>query len=513
MSAADSSAGEPTWWVIRNGRRYGPFTWRRLRTLGQAGKINSLDEIYQDGAAGALAEHLKRELFSEPEPPPLPPASPPPADEAESSTTRAVTWPREEDTFERTGAENGQRDTLSRQVRRGSSLARLFVTRILQSDFGVIEPTEEERQRLLQAPVPLEEPLAQAYAAWRRSVLSIASGCLAFNALLGIGNLSTSFDGSFRAWNFVVIGFVTVTLFLLQVLGAVLTAWAAAQWHNIGLSRRLARASWVVVFLLPIAVFAVPLAKLATLSGGWTSNLIVMKLVVERAMVLFPRVLGLFPGVIRACMTLKTLVPESSAPGWTALIVTPAYSLFFFVSVAVALQITLSPALIGGLLLLGSAPLIYLCSARELMRSHDEDQGRRLVKKLRRTSGLCTAVGLVLILIQLMRWVDLGDISWRMLISSVAGLLGSLLLFTVVGSDLILALLRQSFEESRSFAGSERQRQLERKFVSLTRVGLTDITAGEDDLVRQVRDTVGQAARHGKRWAPKREARSEEVDE
>lgn len=76
-----------------------------------------------------------------------------------------------------------------------------------------------------------------------------------------------------------------------------------------------------------------------------------------------------------------------------------------------------------------------------------------------------------------------------------------MLILTVVGADLILALLRQAFEQNRAFEGTSLQASLNTKFVALASVGLADIAVGEAELALQVRNKAGSAARKGLDWA------------
>ena len=56
----------------------------------------------------------------------------------------------------------------SKKARETFNLYRLFWTRVLKSDFSVIEASDDEKKRLASGSEPVESPLTQDYARWRR---------------------------------------------------------------------------------------------------------------------------------------------------------------------------------------------------------------------------------------------------------------------------------------------------------------------------------------------------------
>ena len=69
------------------------------------------------------------------------------------------------------------------------NLYRLFWTRVLKSDFSVIESTEDEAKKLESGTEKVESPLAQDYASWRRSMLMICILVLFFSTLFNISDI------------------------------------------------------------------------------------------------------------------------------------------------------------------------------------------------------------------------------------------------------------------------------------------------------------------------------------
>lgn len=75
---------------------------------------------------------------------------------------------------------------------------------------------------------------------------------------------------------------------------------------------------------------------------------------------LLPAVLSLIPGVQKACLRVKTLLPQSSLPGWFIVVASPLYGLFLFVVFLGVDQITSQPAILASLGLLSLASLFYV---------------------------------------------------------------------------------------------------------------------------------------------------------
>ena len=112
--------------------------------------------------------------------------------------------------------------------------------------------------------------------------------------------------------------------------------------------------------------------------------------------VLLPTVLSLVPGVQRACLRVKTLVPESMLPGWFLVAAAPFYALFLLVIFIAINQITSEPLLLISMLLLAGAPFIYVFRAdvftRPLMTEADYLRMRRVQQVV---SGATALAGLL----------------------------------------------------------------------------------------------------------------------
>jgi hypothetical protein len=104
-------------------------------------------------------------------------------------------------------------------------------------------------------------------------------------------------------------------------------------------------------------------------------------------------------GVQRGCLRLKTLLPESSIPGLflaASGLVLPIFLLPFFV---LLFQIASSPLLLGGMVLLTVAPLLYLLKAGAVMRPLMTTDGLRFLHRLQLVAKLSFWLGLCLLVV------------------------------------------------------------------------------------------------------------------
>src|SRR5262249_35782708 len=79
--------------------------------------------------------------------------------------------------------------------------------------------------------------------------------------------------------------------------------------------------------------------------------------------VLSPVVLALVPGVMRACIRVKMLLPEAVLPGWFLIAAAPFNGLLVLVTFVALAPVAPSPFLLTGMLLWLAAPFVYLARA------------------------------------------------------------------------------------------------------------------------------------------------------
>lgn len=154
---------------------------------------------------------------------------------------------------------------------------------------------------------------------------------------------------------------------------------AAVFWARPRTSRSILLAGWIASFLVPVAIALTPWSwwnieppPPATLEARLARQY-------ERVaaglawgycyvVVLSPAVLALVPGVMRACIRVKMLLPEAVLPGWLLVTAAPFNGLLVLVTFVALAQVAPSPLLLVGMLLWLAAPLVYLARARVYTR-------------------------------------------------------------------------------------------------------------------------------------------------
>jgi hypothetical protein len=174
-----------------------------------------------------------------------------------------------------------------------------------------------------------------------------------------------------------------------------------------------------------------------------------------------PKAIALAPAIVRSAMTLKTLLPESSAPGWAAVLSAPLMILLVTIVMSAIVQLEGSPWLLLGTLCLVGSPLVDIVRAREIVTPRPEAPAERLVRRVRGASAVFTSLAVGLIGLFFLRSVTLGLADgFRFGVS----VLGNVLTFKVVAADLLLPLLWTAHEHGLRFHDSPEQQALDRRF-------------------------------------------------
>jgi hypothetical protein len=354
-----------------------------------------------------------------------------------------------------------------------AELAKVFVRRAMRGDLQQERARDDERAALQQAQPPCTDPLVQDYAAWRRALLGIAATALTLTTLIALfDHRWFAAEGEMGK----VLGLLQWVLLLANGVGAVCVAFAMLRWTDLPRSRLLARSGWLVMFLTPLAIAVVPWPRVVGGGGDAAARAAQVALGLQLGIGLFlhiaPNAIALFVGASRSAMTLKTLLPEHPAPGWMAAIVGPLYAVFLVAMIAILNQVTGNLLLVAGVVCLMISPLLLVRRARDLLRPHTNEEAAAIVRQLRNVAALCNAAGVVLFAIWI---VGLETFSVLNAIEFVLAMAGSVTLLTVVGADVVLALLYRGFQQAQQFQGSALADALARKFEPFAAVGLTEL--------------------------------------
>jgi hypothetical protein len=187
-------------------------------------------------------------------------------------------------------------------------------------------------------------------------------------------------------------------------------------------------------------------------------------------LVLSPAVLALVPGLLRACVRVKLLLPESILPGWFLVLAAPFNGLLVLVTVVALAQVAPSPLLVAGMLLWLAAPLVYLTRARTFTRPLSSPEDLRGLVRVQSVTWALILASSVCLIAYAVTWQVFG---WRLVgLEAKTSLfrpwevgryfldfLGRSLFVTVLGADLLLRAELSAWQHQREFRKTGRARE------------------------------------------------------
>lgn len=240
--------------------------------------------------------------------------------------------------------------------------------------------SEHERASLMQKDI-VDEPLHR-YAAWRRSVLivilipTLLSAILHTIDLVMQGRQELNLIGHILSWsNTIIMWAVPVTAGL-----------ALLYWTRLKRSQRILRLGWIITFTLPFLIALVPyqlrLDQVHKVHPDATAQreIVLVNLLhgLHVTLILLPTALAILPGVVRACLRIKTLLPATILPGWFLMMAPPFYLLLMVIALIALTQVAESPMLLTGMLLFIGSSMIYLTRADLFVRPLDVDDAAQI---------------------------------------------------------------------------------------------------------------------------------------
>lgn len=337
----------------RGGQQFGPFTLDQLREFARDGRLLPGDAVWQPGEPSWTPAGQRTDLFAFPaaSPAPAPVAMPLPAP-ASSSVPGAPPLPRVGAWF--------------------------HVTRALKWNLRRVVVTDAERQFLISLSVDEED--ARRYLVWRHSVLLMIIAPTLLSAILAtIG----AFTADTTAWSG--FGYFSEMLRVLSLYALPIAAFTAARaWHRHRRSRRRVLVGFLIAFLTPLLLALFPIQWRFEMDmedsdvRQMQEAAIGLVGAIAYYVALMPAVLSLLPGILRACLRVKALLPESILPGWFLVAASPLYMLLFLVVFVTVNQLAGNALLVLGVLALTGAPMLYLANASVFVRplSSDPDVAR-----------------------------------------------------------------------------------------------------------------------------------------
>jgi uncharacterized protein DUF4339 len=365
------------WFVSRNGQRLGPYTFVELQRQVAAGTVAAHDGVWPEGGTQWVP------AASVPGLAPRHGVAAPPA--AASPPTGAAPRPP-------------------------SGGLKLHVGRALAWNLRTVTVRPDEEATLLQLGV--DDPAARAYLAWRRSVLLVIM--LASGITAAVGLVAALIDDHQRMSD---VGIALDVFGAAMLVVMPLAAWrAAATWTRHARSRRILVWGWTVSFLVPLLLALVPVSWRYDLGGdGLPSEAgVALQLLgaIANYVTLMPTVLALIPGIMRACLRVKILLPQSMLPGWFLVAASPLWIFLFLVMFAIVDQVASEALLVAGVVLLAGAPVIYLFRIALFTRPVADDAELGKLLGVQRAVRLVLGVGLAMVV----AWLCVGTVFGRHII-------------------------------------------------------------------------------------------------
>ncbi len=404
-------------------------------------------------------------------PPPVPHGLAPPVDTATSKALDAIT-------------EHGKEL---------AGLTTLFARRILLGNFTRGHASAEERQALEAAPVPVRAPIAQNFAAWRRAMLWFAGVLMTISAISSVIKtiLNYADKEAVPGGTPAVFGVMDFLLSVFTIAAPILVVLAALKWTLIAQSKQLARWGWLVHFFGPLLILLLPVRLMM---GEWKvetpvdemGNTVTMNMealgylvvLMSAIIYLLPRILGLFPGLIRSCLALRTLAPESPLPGWVCCTLAPFYILLCLGFLFIMEHLGRACGFFG-ILGIMATPVLIILNAKTICQPMTQEDMNSRMEKLRRRMSLIAWAGVVLLLVELGLIIhDIREVApnfqiavWD-IITLICSLFSNIFLLTVVGcSDLMVKLMRVTHEQENALRASPHFAQLQQRHADLAEGG------------------------------------------
>lgn len=186
---------------------------------------------------------------------------------------------------------------------------------------------------------------------------------------------------------------------------------------------------------------------------------------VEHLLMLLPTVLALIPGVQRACLRVKTLLPESMLPGWFMVAASPFYALFLLVMFVGINQAISAPLFLVGMFLFLAGPMIYVFKAEMFTSPLSTEADRARIRHAQAAVGGVTALAGALVVAyfatQDMFGVHLVGLNAKTsllrpldLVEFFLEVVSRSMFVTVLGADLFMWMSVTEWKNSKAFAGT-----------------------------------------------------------
>lgn len=315
-----------------------------------------------------------------------------------------------------------------------------------------IEPAEvlpQERAALALVTPPIVDPTFQAFLAWRRSVLFVVACALVPLVILRIVELAQLSGEQMTPDG--VVGFYAMPVIAEAVFLAI--AWMQLRrWTQWQRQRRALAIGWLIFFLAPFVVYLYPVSNfyeemLRTQYGATDEQvqgammLFGVAISFQAIMTLAPKAISLIPGLIRASLVSKLLFPGTSAPGWLMILCAPIYGLLVYVALIMPYQITGSGWFVLAMIGIIGAQYFLGREGYRLARPLRREEAIAIVAEARTKYLLSMVLGGVFVIVAFGSLIDTLDIPVLSVINLVLSFEASVLMLTLITTDIVIASL------------------------------------------------------------------------
>lgn len=196
---------------------------------------------------------------------------------------------------------------------------------------------------------------------------------------------------------------------------------------------------------------------------------------------LLPTVLSLVPGVQKACIRVKMLLPQSMLPGWFLVVASPFYALFLLVVFVAINQFDTNPLFFVGMLLFLLAPLAYTVWSDVFTRPLCSEEDYRRIRGVQRIVRMTTAVAGAFLVTYLatrqLMGVRLLGLDYKTalivpldIVEFLLETLSRSMFVTVLGADLFVRMNLTAWKNTRDFMGSPEAEGYDRVMGELERI-------------------------------------------
>lgn len=458
------------WYYARNRQRMGPVPFAELQRLSVSGGLRPDEMVLEEGKDRWLPAHTVRGLF----------------------------WPGDGKTVETPPLSQHPNDApldaclsgLANSQTVGSrewwGTLRLHLGRAFAWDLRVLSVGTDERHRL--AARGATHPSLQNYLSWRRSVLLVLLlPAILIPLLATADNLAGDFrllSGFGRLW--LALRLLAPYAIPVGVVGAILAG------ADLKLSGKVMAWCWAVAFFAPVLLCLVPVPWLidfriadpgerhdVELGARFGFGITVFLLL---CLSLPVYVVSAAFGVQRACLRLKSLVPESPVPALFLACAAPVFPLVLLPVFVLTSQLAGGPLLVLGMVCLMGSPLIYLARVRTFLRPATGEEDRQRMRRTQWAAQSAFWTGAFLLLVYAMTRVwrvpalggELDSLApsldgktllgfsqetslfspwdWRFVRWAAVETLGRSLFTTVLAADLFLRVNRTVWRHNRTLA-------------------------------------------------------------